>query len=258
MEEIISRLVEARHKAKLSLEDITERTKIPLRQLEYLESYQFDKIGPSVYIKGFIRRYAQEVGIDEYSLWQHEDSKVVPVTPSRASRRRQRWPVHFNLAPILRFAVILALLVVAAFFIRTALENFFQSQPPAPPDPPSGHEDPGPEDEDPLEEPEPEPQVTIEELKADESEASYVVHNAQSLDVVLTFSGDCWTRFTVDEDRVSSATFRDGHVEELGDATVLRLRFGAPKFVTVTVNGKKLTLPDLQRAFNLEIRLAED
>lgn len=253
MEEIISRLVEARHKAKLSLEDIQQRTKIPLRQLEYLESCQFDKIGPSVYIKGFIRRYAQEVGLEEYSLWQPEEGSVPVVTTRVKSKRR---PARSSLAPILRVLVILSLLVVAGFFIHTALNSFLQSQPPAPPAPPQD-EDPGGTDQDPIEEPDPEPQVTLEELEANSTEASYIVHNAQILEVVLAFSGDCWTRITADEDRISSDTFRDGHIEEVSDASVLRIRFGAPKFVTVTVNGIEIDTPDLQKAFNLEIRLAE-
>lgn len=252
MEEIISRLVEARHKAKLTLEDIQQRTKIPLRQLEYLESYQFDKIGPSVYVKGFIRRYAQEVGIVEYSL-MHEEGKV-PVTATRIKSRRS--PAHFSLAPILRVIAILSLLVIAGFFIRTGLKSFLQSQPPAPPDPPLV-QDPGPNDQDPIGEPEPEPQVTLEELRADASEAVYVVHNAQFLEVVVTFSGDCWTRITADGERISSETFRNGHIEEVRDFTLLRIRFGAPKFATVTANGIEIDTPDVKKAFNLEIRLAD-
>lgn len=254
MEEIISRLVEARHKAKLSLEDIQERTKIPVRQLEYLESYQFDKIGPPVYVKGFIRRYAQEVGVDEYSLWQSERSRIVTVTPSRKARHKRK-PLHINLAPFLRVTAILALLVVAVLLIRTAVNNFLEPQPPEPPESPPGQEEPGPEDEDPLGEPE--PQVSIEEVQADDSEAIYVVHNADALNVVLTYSGSCWTRITADGERLSSATYKAGHVEEVSNATVLRIRFGAPKFVTVVANGIEIDTPDLQKGFNLEIRLAE-
>ncbi|MGI6364518.1 MAG: helix-turn-helix domain-containing protein [Bacillota bacterium] len=254
MEEIISRLVEARHKAKLSLEDIQERTKIPLRQLEYLESCQFDKIGPPVYVKGFIRRYAQEVGLDAYRLWEHEGSQVVPVTASRRLRRQRR-PFRINLAPFLRIALILSLVVVAGLLIRTAVNSFLQPQPPAPPDPPQNQEEPGPEEEDPLEQPE--PQASIEEVQADDSEAIYVVHNADSLNVVLTYTGNCWTRVTADGVRLSSATYKAGHVEELNNATVLRIRFGAPKFVTVVANGIEIDTPDLQKGFNLEIRLAE-
>lgn len=252
VEEIVGRLIEARHKAKMSLEDIRDRTKIPLRQLEYLEACQFDKIGPSVYVKGFIRRYAQEVGFDEYSLWQVEE-RVVPVTSSRAALHKRKM-VRFNIAPLLRIVAVLALVVIVGFLIRAAVYNFLEPEPPAPPDIPPSHEDPEPSTEAPPEEPELE--ITLEVLQADSAEAIYVVHNALDLDVTLTFSGNCWTRITSDDGESSSATFMAGHIEQLPTASVLRIRFGAPKFVTVSANGLEIPTPNLEKGFNLEIRLA--
>ena len=187
-------------------------------------NHQFDKIGPPVYVRAH-RRYAQEVGLD---------APPGNMRQSGCARHcfraaRQRRPFRINLAPFLRIALILSLVVVAGLLIRTAVNSFLLPQPPAPPDPPQNQEEPGPEEEDPLEQPE--PQASIEEVQADDSEAIYVVHNADSLNVVLTYTGNCWTRVTADGVRLSSATYKAGHVEELNNATVLRIRFGAPKFV---------------------------
>lgn len=258
MEHIVARLIEARHSAKLSLEDIHQRTKIPLRQLEYLESYQFDKIGPSVYIKGFVRRYAQEVGLDPRTLLEEENSNI-PAVSSRAARRT-RQPVRINIAPFLKICAVLILLVLVGFLIHSAVLTFFEPSPPAPPDtPPLDQPDPnqGGDDQDPPGE-EPEPEVVVEQIEADETGEVYLVRNTEELDIVLTYSGNCWTRVTVDGERVLEATFRKGHQEQVNDGEIVLLRFGAPRYVSVSVNGVEVELPDIQRGYNLEFRLEQE
>jgi len=250
MEEIMKRLIEARHKANLSLQDIHERTRISLKQLEHLEALQFDKIGPAVYVRGFMRRYAQEVGIDPDTLWEPEDSQVV-VAPARVprhhlTRRKFEW------GPLVRVIVIVAILALVGVLIRAAILNFLQPAPPAPPAPPEQQEQEDPN----LEEPQPEP--ILSEIAANDSEAVYAVQNVDALEIVITYSGNCWTRIFVDGEKTREGTFGAGHSEEIGPAQVVRIRFGAPKYVNVEVNGMAIETPDITRGFNLEIRLEED
>lgn len=47
-----------------TLEDISESTKVALANLEFLESDRYDLLPPRVFVKGFIRAYAQEMGLD--------------------------------------------------------------------------------------------------------------------------------------------------------------------------------------------------
>ena len=139
MEQIVSQLIEARKKAGLSLEDLHKLTMIPVRQLEYLESCQFDKIGPSVYVKGFLRRYAAEVGIDPDSLWQIESSYLPLTAPVKVSRSRT--PLKNYLIPIGRILAVLAILLLVGGLIYKAYLSFNSPVPPEPPAPP-GQEDP--------------------------------------------------------------------------------------------------------------------
>jgi cytoskeletal protein RodZ len=254
MEEIIGQLIEARKKAKLSLQDIQQRTKIPLRQLEYLEAFQFEKIGPAVYIKGFVRRYAQEVGLDPSALWETEASNQV-VPPPRTTRRRKQ-PVRFNLAPVFRIGTIIALLVIVGMLIYTALLNYFEPSPSVPPDIPPGDEEPIPDDDD-QEEPVPEPEVEVESIESDASGAVYVVRNVETLEVRVIFNGRCWMRIIADGQRLQEGTFEPGQEEEWTDAQVFELRIGAPRFATVIVNGIEIDLPDTEIPYNLQIRIEE-
>lgn len=47
-----------------TLEDIAESTKIAVSNLEFLESDRFDLLPPRVFVKGFIRSYVRELGLN--------------------------------------------------------------------------------------------------------------------------------------------------------------------------------------------------
>lgn len=58
------RLAEARATLKLELEDIAERSRIPLRHLQAIEASDFDALPPSTYAIGFAKTFARMVGLD--------------------------------------------------------------------------------------------------------------------------------------------------------------------------------------------------
>ncbi|MGC9030936.1 MAG: helix-turn-helix domain-containing protein, partial [Desulfomonilaceae bacterium] len=57
-------LKSAREEKGRTLEDISESTKVAVANLEFLENDRFDLLPPRVFVKGFIRAYAQEVGLN--------------------------------------------------------------------------------------------------------------------------------------------------------------------------------------------------
>jgi cytoskeleton protein RodZ len=59
------RLRREREMRGITLDEITESTKIARRHLEALESEHFDQLPGSVFNKGFVRAYARFLGIDE-------------------------------------------------------------------------------------------------------------------------------------------------------------------------------------------------
>lgn len=59
-----------RKSAGVSLEEISSQTHIPIRKLEALERHEFDKLGTTTFISGYIRRYAKIIKQDPQVLLQ--------------------------------------------------------------------------------------------------------------------------------------------------------------------------------------------
>jgi cytoskeletal protein RodZ len=72
-----SRLSEERQNRSVSLQQVAAKTYIPLRLLNAIEAGRLDLLPEPVFIQGFIRRYADMLGLDGMSI-----SKEFPVNPS--------------------------------------------------------------------------------------------------------------------------------------------------------------------------------
>jgi cytoskeletal protein RodZ len=84
----------------LSLEDVESITKIPVRTLTAIEQGQIDRLPEPVYVQGFIRRYADAIGVDgnEFANAFPTDASLQPVKPSwRGTVETQLRPVHLYL-----------------------------------------------------------------------------------------------------------------------------------------------------------------
>jgi cytoskeleton protein RodZ len=68
-----------REQQGISLEKISNQTYIPLRVLRALDSLQFEQLPEPVYIRGFIRRYADVLGLDGTEI--ADAFPVEPVVP---------------------------------------------------------------------------------------------------------------------------------------------------------------------------------
>ncbi len=75
-------LKKKREEKEISIKEISEKLKIKTSYLEDLEENNYDKLPPDVYVKGFIRSYAQFVGfnaqkmVDLYSKEKAIDNKI--------------------------------------------------------------------------------------------------------------------------------------------------------------------------------------
>jgi cytoskeletal protein RodZ len=57
-------LRDARERRGLSLTQLSSTTKIPLTHLEAMEANVFELVPPGIFLRGFLRAYAREVGLD--------------------------------------------------------------------------------------------------------------------------------------------------------------------------------------------------
>jgi cytoskeleton protein RodZ len=138
------RLRREREMRGITLDEITESTKISRRHLEALEGEHFDQLPGAVFNKGFVRAYARFLGIDEdravadYSAASNEQPEPedkfpleIHAEPDRdLNPRRSYLPLAFAVAALV------GVLVGYAFWIKSkphatqSAEN--AHQPPAP------------------------------------------------------------------------------------------------------------------------------
>ncbi len=66
-------LLSCRERAGLSLEEVSQETRLAVKNLEYLETDNFEAVPAKVYVRGFIRTYAVFLGLDvEHLLSKYE------------------------------------------------------------------------------------------------------------------------------------------------------------------------------------------
>jgi len=75
-----------RQRKGISLDAISESTKLSVRQLEAIESGDFRKLPGGIYNTSYIRQYARAIDFDEGELlaWYHESLKQAPVVKTSA------------------------------------------------------------------------------------------------------------------------------------------------------------------------------
>jgi hypothetical protein len=122
--DIGSSLREARLRQELDFPALEERTKIRPKYLRALEDERFDILPAPTYVKGFLRSYAEALGldgqpfVDEYNsrFAVGEDELVVRATRRVAAPRRNRQVRESRMTVVALFAIaILTALVIAAW-----------------------------------------------------------------------------------------------------------------------------------------------
>ncbi len=85
-------LREARVAKDLTVDQIATELRIEARQLAALEDNRFEQIGPTVFIKGYIRQYGQRLGLDPRTLMdiygRQTNIEEVQVKPSKSIKLR--------------------------------------------------------------------------------------------------------------------------------------------------------------------------
>jgi len=114
----------AREQKKLTIEEVNRETKISVQTLESLEQDDFDSFPSETYLKGFLRGYADFLGLDASRLWS-----MTARRPVSASGPGPSWDVegsvreaHLGAPRILRRLVVpvlvIAVLVLALLLMR--------------------------------------------------------------------------------------------------------------------------------------------
>ncbi len=106
-----------RKRQKISLEELSEHTRISVRMLQALEAGEYEVIGTPLLIRGFLKVYCQALGVDPRPILEEYGSEIGRYdNESERLRRYQTWMkgVRKQSGTFLVLFVVLALGVTAA------------------------------------------------------------------------------------------------------------------------------------------------
>ena len=127
------KLRQIRNERRISLNEVSKHTQIQLKYLEYLEEGKYEKLPAEVYVKGFLRNYANFLGVDGNFLLKlynrergiQKNIKKEKKTSEGFEQRKLVKISNFVIvskATAVAFAVILA--VLAAVYLYKEVDKF--------------------------------------------------------------------------------------------------------------------------------------
>lgn len=109
-------LSEARAAMKLSIAEVAAQLKLSVAQIEAMESENWQRLPSRAALRGFLRAYAQHLGLDPASLFVAAETVVIddPMTPSTTGIRfagngARIWLVVIPVVAVLFFALVMGL-----------------------------------------------------------------------------------------------------------------------------------------------------
>jgi cytoskeleton protein RodZ len=275
VEALGQRLKQTRIERGIELAEIQEHTKIRTRYLEAIEEGKWDQLPGQVYVKGFIRSYAEYLGLDSHALLEQYGLVNHPPTPTQdpvsstpvqrrvsksvSARKKKRlqertvWPQFAAGAGIL--AVIIVGYVVfshgASGSHNDSSANHSNSVgPSAAAD--SGKEQvkaqPTPAAQKPVVQkpaPPPKPAALIKPIQNTTLNSTFAVSNVDKISVQMsTPNGKCWVSVTADGKDVYSGILEQGTAQSWSADKTLRIVAGLSAAIKLETNGQNVPVVD--------------
>lgn len=288
LNEIGSRLKEARLAKKMSLDELQEVTKIQKRYLQAIEEGNFDMMPGAFYVRAFIKQYAEAVGLNADELLasykldvpqtsSEEVTHSIQSTPSRRKISRTSSSKFTDVMPKLIVALFIVVVFVAFWiFLQKKLGNDapveeeatpaveYAEQEPTKQEPEKAPADEATEEEAPADEKEPAtPAQTVAagEVQADGVTTVYKVTGAETLNIRVEAAGLTWIgiRNNAGAEQVEARAYNAGEVVEF-DATAnrfARIRLGDSTQAKVFVNDEQIQFTQNIVTQNIIIQFAE-
>ena len=129
------KLKKFRNDRRLGINDISKITKIPYRYLECLEEGIYDKLPADVYVKGFIRNYAEALGVNEkifMRLFKKEKGISKNLKKKNGEFEEKRKPLNissFVITPKIIATTLVSILALAGIFYLYSEFGSFSNNP---------------------------------------------------------------------------------------------------------------------------------
>ena len=130
------RLGQIRAERRMSLGEVSRGTRIQAKYLQYLENGEYDKLPAQVYVKGFLRSYANFMGINENPLiksYERERGIQNNIKRERENNGSEKDGKPFSISTfaitpkIITLAVIIILVSGAFFYLYKELDSFIST-----------------------------------------------------------------------------------------------------------------------------------
>ncbi|MGH8194700.1 MAG: helix-turn-helix domain-containing protein [Woeseiaceae bacterium] len=260
------RLAKARRAREISIHDIAKELHLDEPKVRALEQNDFESLGAPVFAKGYLRKYAELVGVsvDDVLADYHRFDRSTGVLPILGTRPKA--PRDISLGPWLAALLVIALLAGGAWFwLSGGLESLLRDQEPATLAPFAGDEAPAQgtyqapqtterevETEMPVTTepapPGPGPAVTGpaegEQPAVQAESAPPAALASGQVELTLQFSGDCWTEVSdASGERLYFGLGAAGRTVAVTGTAPLHVLLGDSKHATVTVDGADYPIP---------------
>lgn len=224
----------AREEKQWSFTDTEEITKINVRYIQALEEEKYEILPGTTYVKGYLRTYAKQLGLnpDEISALYNSSATPEPIpvleSPNILVKVRPLWVRPALLGSM----AVLAIVLVIAIAALSQSGNKLVDSPYAPAALPSA-----PQTEKTT--PAPSPPVV--------PNPAIVTATQEGLTAQLVFTQPCWIEVRVDGQPSLLGTYTDGTSKEVKGTNKIELvSVGNAGGLSVTLNGK--ALPSLGKA----------
>jgi cytoskeleton protein RodZ len=223
--EIGNSLREARLRQGYELPRVEADTKIRAKYLRALEEEKFDVLPGETYVKGFLRTYAEYLGldgqlyVDEFnSRFTREEEPLAPQRPRRQAARSRAVESNFVVVALAGIIAVTILVVVAWKFGSSGAENAGNVLPGAP------------------------PTSEASTTTTPEAPTGSKKHAKTKTKLVLSAtSGDCWLQVrsrSATGKLLYEGTLQAGQTQRFVDDKRLWLQLGNPVYLSGKLNGK--------------------
>lgn len=117
LKEISKYLVQVRQEQSIRIEEVAAKTHIRLYFLQALDAGKFEELPEPVYIQGFIRRYADILGLDGQALANSFTVNAPPIVESPNNPPKSESKPHIRIPLFIPYVGLLAVAAIALIYI---------------------------------------------------------------------------------------------------------------------------------------------
>ncbi len=250
--QIGKQLKDARISKNMTIEEIAEKTKLRKDQVVSIEEGDLSKLPPTPYVKGFIKLYSKAVGLEIEDASAATVDTAVPPRAKRAPMKRSSVSVDVNgIIFFIVFSIIIALTIFLTVSYFTRPKNTINV--------PDGNPiiiDPSDDEEEPNQEPVDKQPIMAIDVEIDNNKYLYTVSNQESLEIILTFTGQCWVDIKVDGKSFKNGILRDEELIINADKEVFIVA-GLPANLNLSINGEEVEFANITSRAEATIQLQD-